>query len=482
MSLRLLLVLAAISTTAPAQAASPDDYVPASEARFSGGVAEPVPAEPWWERLGDPALTEAVETAMDGNLDLERLRAVQRQSEATALQSFSALTPTVSANLSTTIAPTDSLGFGFIPPGGTGGGDPDRPKEYYNGTATLDAQWGLDVFGRNGATWRAAQRDVSASRDELDNLAGSTAQLVANAYLDVVAAKERVSVIERQIATNAELLEVLELRYERGDATSLDVLQQRQSLATSQSQLPTARLVAETTSQRLAVLLGRSPIAPPETSGTLPDLSGEPIVGTPAELVDNRPDLRAEAARLKGTRDRRWAAHASLLPTISATARAGNQFIDLGELNDQFFWNVGFSASVPIFGGGRNLGAIKQAHAAHDAQAATFHASVLTAQQQVEGALSQERLQRESVDALRAQLQAAREASETARAQYLEGLAPFINVQNALAREQAAELTLLQGRRDLVSARIALHTALGGPWTRELGTHTSTSSESEAPR
>ena len=52
----------------------------------------------------------------------------------------------------------------------------------------------------------------------------------------------------------------------------------------------------------------------------------------------------------------------------------------------------------------------------------------------------------------------------------VETLRSFLNVQSAITREQQAELSLLQARRDLVTVRINLHTALGGPWTRSLGT------------
>lgn len=477
----LLGVVLALSATSPARAATPDALAPDASLRFSGGRAEPVPDTPWWERFGDPDLTRTVQAALAGNLDLERLRAVQRQVQAGALQSFSGIAPSISANSQISLAPTDSLGFGFVPPGASGGGQ-EQPKSYYNGNATLDGQWNLDVFGRNGASWRAAQRDIVASEGDLDGLAGQTAVLVANAYYDAVTAKERVTVLQAQIRTNEELLEVIELRYERGDATSLDVLQQRQTLASAQAQLPGARLLAETTAQRLAVLLGRPPMQPPSTAAALPDLSPQAIVGTPAELVDNRPDLRAEAARLQGTRDRRWAAYAATLPTIGVSGRLGYQYIDITEFTDQTFWNVSANVSIPLFSGGRNLGAVRQARAAHDVQSAAFEAAVLTAMQEVEGALSQERLQREAVAAQEAQLAAATSAAETARSQYLEGLAPFVNVQSAITRQQQAELTLLQARRDLVSARISLHNAVGGPWTRALGvTPSSVSSVSTNP-
>lgn len=460
-----LLALATLVT--PAVAATPDDLAPSAEARFSAGSSDAVPAAPWWRELGDEPLSAAVDAALAANLDLERLRAMLRQIEAARLQSLSALSPTVTGNARAQVAPLDSLGFGFGLPL-----DPTAPKTYSQGSATLDAQWQVDLFGRNTAGFRASQRDANATEADLDDLSENIASLVANAYLDVVTARERVALVERQLQTNAELLEVLELRYERGDATSLDVLQQRQQLATTRAQLPSSRLLLQTTEQRLAVLLGRSPTDVVPTSETLPEVVGEPKVGTPRDLVENRPDLRGAAERLDASRDRRWAAYATLMPTVGVSAQAGWQFIDRGESTDQTFWNAGASLSVPIFGGGRTWGGVQGARAAHDAQSAAYEGAVLVATQQVEAALAREVQQRATIEALEAQETAARQAFEAARDQYLQGVTPFLNVQSTLGRLQAAELGSLQGRRDMLSARIGLHEALGGPWTQELGTST----------
>jgi multidrug efflux system outer membrane protein len=460
-------MLAVSMLAAPSVAATPDDLAPSAEARFSAGVADPLPAAPWWQQLGDPQLAQAVDRALEGNLDLTRLRATLRQIEAVRLQAVSVLSPTVSANARTSLAPIESLGFGFGLPS-----DPTAPKTYTQGSATLDAQWQLDLFGRNTANFRASQRDAGATEADLDDLSESVASFAAHAYLDVVTARERVALVERQVQTNAELLEVLELRYQRGDATSLDVLQQRQQLASSRAQLPSARLVLQTTEQRLAVLLGRTPTEVVPTAAALPALGAEPVVGTPRDLVDNRPDLRSSAERLDATRDRRWAAYAGFMPTVGLAATAGWQFIDRGDFTDQTYWNAGASVSVPIFGGGRSWGAVQGARAAHDAQSAAHEGLLLLAIQQVEAALARETQQRLTIRALDEQEVAARLAFEAARDQYLRGVTPFINVQSTLGRLQLAELGSLQGRRDLLSARIALHEALGGPWTQDLGTST----------
>lgn len=448
-------------TIAPA-VASPADRLTSAE--FSSGDRDPVPSEPWWSRMGDPALSAYVGEALRANPDLRRSRALVRQSEGGRLQAASGLSPALNASARTTVAPLESLGFGFGLPL-----DPTAPKTYAQGGASLDASWQVDPFGGSVATFRAASQDLQASRAELDGAGSSMASLVAEAYFDVVVARERVDLVQDQITSNDELLQVLSLRYERGDASSLDVLQQRQQLATLRAQLPTAHLLAESAAQRLAVLLGRMPTALPDTAERLPDLNDQPAVGRPADLVAHRPDLRAASARLRGARDRRWSATTALLPTVGVQGTAGWQFIDRGEFIDQLYWNAGGTFSVPLFNGGRNLGALQQARASHDVQSAAFEASLLQAVQQVEAALARERRQLEVVQALREQVVAAEQAAQAAREQYLVGLTPYVSVQTAVGRLLSAQLSLLQGRRDRLSARVALYEALGGPWTSSLG-------------
>jgi NodT family efflux transporter outer membrane factor (OMF) lipoprotein len=467
MSRRLLALALGLSLATPAIADPVEALAPPDDARFTGGRADPVPATPWWEQLGDDRLTEVVRIALARNPDLRRSRAAVTQAEGSALSAAAGFLPAVSASARTTVAPTDSLGFQF------GGlpqqpGAPEPPSTYSQGSATLDADWNLDVFGSGVASWQAATRESEAARQDLAEAGVGTVEQVVGAYLDVATARERLAIVDAQIGRNEELLEVLDLRYQRGDSTSLDVLQQRQQLATTQAQRPSADLLLRTSEQRLAVLMGELPLDRVPTADTLPGVPGEPAVGTPADLVRHRPDLRAAEARLRSARDRRWAATTSLLPTVGVSATAGWQYFDLAEFSDQTYWNAGANITVPLFNGGRTLGQIRQARGVVEAQEAAYRGTVLRAVQDVEAALAQEAAQAEAVAAYQAQLDAADAAYQAARRQYLDGLTTWLNVQSTLGTRQSAELQLLQGRRDLWSARISLHQALGGSWTTDL--------------
>ena len=70
--------------------------------------------------------------------------------------------------------------------------------------------------------------------------------------------------------------------------------------------------------------------------------------------------------------------------------------------------------------------------------------------------------------ATRARLEAARLAYEDARERYVAGLLDLTTVLTTLTAWQSADLAVLQSQRTRIGARIQLHDALGGPWTRTL--------------
>lgn len=448
-----------------------DDLLPEDGARFSRGAPDPVAQTPWWQGLGDPELGRVVTQALGGNDDLEAAWARVDQSRAVARQTASPLLPSLSANGSYTATPADVQWFSF-------GGSPPQPPPSPTAVVadpvislrgTLDARWLIDLWGKDQLAWRAARYDRLATQGDTQAAALSVSVAVGEAWYDHALAAERLRVVRDQVQTNRDLLEVVELRY-GADATGLDVLQQRQQLASTEALLPAAEAGADLTRQRLAVLLGEDPSTWTTEAGALPAVGEAPAVGTPADLVEHRPDLRAATARAEGARRRKMSAQRTLLPQLTATGQWGRQSTTTweDEPQDGPVASYGVSVSVPLFQGGRTWSGVQAATAGERAAMASWEQSFRLAVADVEGSLRTDEQARDALAAQERQLEAATLAFDEARLQYLEGTYPFLNVQSALVARQVAELSVLQARRDRVGARIQLHEAVGGPWTASL--------------
>lgn len=418
---------------------------------------------PWWESFGDPGLTRLMGEALRSNRDL---RAGYQRAQATAAagrQSFSAVLPTLSFDANAQLAPSAARGFQF---GGLSvPGQPEPPKTYWTGSAAFVAGWEPDIFLKNAENIRASIHDSAAAEGDRDAQTLAFATQVAQSYFDLVTARMQVEIIQRQIeATNA-LLEIVELRYQTGDATAVDLLQQRQQAASSRAQLPLAQVQVTTLEQQLAVALALPPATFVEgVAERLPELPDRPDAGVPADLILNRPDLKAAEARLDASTARKNAAIRQLLPTLRLQGQVGWQAFNQTELLTQSFWTAGATVSIPLFQGGRNQNGIRSARAGESANVHAYTQLAANAVLQVESALVLENQRRAHFEATSEQEQAARQAWDEARAQYLAGVGNYLALLTSQTTLQVAELAKLESRRQLLSARVQLHDALGGTW------------------
>ena len=426
----------------------------------------PLPTEPWWTRLGDPTLDRAVEAGLAANPDLMAAQARLDAARGAALGAISGLLPGASFDISAAGQPLDVVfrcAVGPIDPAefGSIGQEPaDDGGLCWTGNALLNLRWSLDLFGRTLLGHQAARHDVAAA--EADRAAARLAISggIANAYLDAVAADLQVAILEDQLQSQSDLLEILELRYAQGGASGLDVLQQRQSVASTRASLPTAAAAAERQRRVLAALMGAAEAPPLATD--LPEGSPLPPLGQPADLTDRRPDLQAASARAAAARARHAASVRGLLPTVSVSANTGWSYAQSDEFSSIGTWGLGANLSVPLFNGGATHGAIRQAAGGEVAAVRAWDTALLSAVRDVHNAVILDQRQAERHEAVALQLAAARQAHGEAQDRYLTGIDSFLNVLAAQGSLQGAELSLVSAHRDRLAARVQLWTTLGG--------------------
>jgi outer membrane protein TolC len=185
-------------------------------------------------------------------------------------------------------------------------------------------------------------------------------------------------------------------------------------------------------------------------------------------LLVQRPDIRAALARLHAADFLTGSARAELLPAIRLTGGIGTNTAEIRNLFDDWFVSVAAGLTGPIFEGLRRTAEVERSQAVAEQRLAEYRLTVLTAIQEVEAALIQEIRQREYLEALAEQLEAAQNALREAGERYRKGLNDYLPVLAALERTQALTRQTVIGRRQLLSYRLSLYRALGGTWTRDL--------------
>ncbi len=421
----------------------------------------------WWAAYQDPALTALVDTALAANLNLEEAQGRVEELAAQFRIARAPLFPSVTANGQGNYQNQPAnTGIGGAIGGGQG---PDR-FEFTDYQATLGLSYELDFWGRVRSQRTAALSQYFATAADLQTARLSVISQTISTYAQIASLRRQVRLGERTVGLLEERVAVTEDRYARGLVPSFQLYTVRQSLQAAQADQPDLERRLYEAQSRFATLLGRFA---GEQRALLPDsmtvpLAPEPVpAGLPADLLMQRPDVRGAALRLEATRQEIGVARAEMLPSLSLTGRGGTQSSKLADLVDpgQVFASFAAQLTAPLFQGGRLRATLNAAEARYKQQAARYEQTVLTAFQEVKASLVAYEKQRRRYREVERQVDTARDAFQAQRDRYERG------VGDALALIDA-ERTLVQAQTRLagvglavVNARLALHRALGGPWT-----------------
>lgn len=412
----------------------------------------------YWESFGDKTLNELVSKALDKNFEISAAVARLEQARELGKQGGALLLPTLEARAE---AGRSRTAFRF--------GSVEQTTETNRFVAQGVLSYELDLWGRLRSLKDAAEREVEATYEDLQDLALVISGEVTRTWISLIEQRALVALREQQLTTNQDNLELIELRFEKSEASALDVLQQRQLVRESLSELPQARASVRVLMSQLSVLLGEAPgkqtQAIPRVLPLLPEL---PKSGLPAHLLQSRPDLRALRLRLIAADERVAAAIADRLPSLRLSADIGTQSFEPSGLFREIVGSALASITGPLFDGGRRASIVKERKAIVRERVAQYSQAFLNAIQEVEEAAIRERATRKIGLELAARLALAKETLIQARQRYESGLSDYLPVLTARRSQQALELQSLTTNRELLEQRLRLFLALGGEWTREL--------------
>jgi len=408
----------------------------------------------WWESFESADLNALVDEALTNSPSIQQAWARLAQAEAIAAKAGAARYPSLNYEGKA---------------GTTRNGATGNTVEAYS--IGLTAAYEVDLWGRIKSQTEAAALDREASREQLNTVAISLSSQVALRWTGIVAQRLQTDLIRRQLESNQTSLELIELRFRKSFANALDVYQQRQAVAGTQSRIPLAELREELLHNELAALLGRADFQALEVpAAQLPTLSNLPALGIPADVLANRPDVRQAGLRLQSADWSVSAARADRLPAIRLTASGGYAGVSAADLFDDWIANLAASLAGPIFDGGRRKAEVARTRAVANERLGAYRETVINAMKEVEDALVSEEKQREYIIALDHNLALSRSSYKEAVNRYRNGLIEYLPVLVELVSLQNLERDRVVAQFNLLQYRINLYRALGGSWPNELQT------------
>ncbi len=403
----------------------------------------------WWETFEDPILTAFVEDGLESNFELKGIALRITQANERLRQAGAPLYPSLELE----------AGYGV-----EWDGDRDavsnRDRENSKDVGVL-LQWEVDLLGRLSSARKASGFERAATvQDWLDARLLFSSTLV-EIYFEMKEQRRQLEVLEAQIEINESLLKLTTLRYGQGQSSIVDVLQQREQLDATKARVPESEARIGQLQYEFDALLGIIPgSGSPILDSSLADLPPLPEVGVPIRLLQQRPDLRAAHDRILALDYRVGVAVAEQFPTL----RIGGGINWSGDPSFGDSVSSLFAGLVtPLFSGGELRSEVRLRRANLEEALAYYSDGFLTALAEVESALLLERKLSERLVLVERQLVTARRLLSEARSRFSQGITDYLPVFTSLTIVQNLERDIVSARRNVLSSRVGLHRALGGP-------------------
>ena len=406
----------------------------------------------WWDRFGDPVLTELQSHAENNSPTLEQAVARIDQARATLSSNRAQGMPNVAGTGSYTAA-------GEMVE--TNGGQQAAWSD--GGLYGADASWEIDLFGKVRRNTEAARARIGARVDDWHDARVSLAAEVADYYVQFRGCEQLAQLYRQQAESQGETARLTRINADAGFTAPADAELTDATAASVSSTLTDQLAQCDLLVKSLTSLTGleeaalREMLAP--GSGVLPQPPVLKVNSVPAELLRQRPDIASSERELAAASAEIGAATADLYPsfTLGGSISAG--------VTTQ--WSFGPSISLPLFDGGRARAGVNSANATYDLQLGTYREVVRAAVLEVEQALVR-------LDSARARDADAARAAQGYQANFLAierlreaGSTSMIERESARRNALDAERTLLDLRMTQIRYWIALYKALGGGWEPE---------------
>lgn len=413
----------------------------------------------WWCNFGDSTLDVIIARALVNNKTLGIAATRIEEARAKRLGAFSTLMPQINLNAD---AQRGNQGFFTL----------DKPLAYED--VTLQANWELDLFGKNQARLAATIALVQNEEILRQGVIVSLLAEVARSYFDYRNYQQQLAISNENLATQKRTLELTLAQFQEAYASDFDVQRASAQVASTESRIPTLQIALETTRNHLDVLLGSTPGENDDLfliQEPLKPLDPQIIIAAPATVLGTRPDVRAAERCFAASISTFDAAKREWFPTISLAAFFGFQALQGIPNSSQSVlqpfirtWNVAGTLTQPLINFGRIEADIESAGARQKQAYLEYQETVLEALENMEDALANYLYETLRNISLTNAANHNQKALEQANRQYTNGYTNLLDVlivqRNTLDAESVAAESSYKLRKDLVN----IYTAAGGGW------------------
>ena len=330
------------------------------------------------------------------------------------------------------------------------------------------ANWEVDIWHKLRNAKKAAVSRYLASVEGRNFMVTNLIAEIANSYFELLALDNQLAIVRQNIDIQTNALGVVRLQKQAGKTNELAVRRfEAEVLKTQSLQYDIQQKIVET-ENRINFLVGRYPqpiVRNAEAFNTLAPANAQ--AGVPAQLLENRPDIKQAELELAAAKLDVSVARANFYPSLGISASAGIRALSPSyfvKTPESFLYSLAGDLAAPLI----NRNAIKatyysanakQLQAVYNYERAVLKAylEVVNQQNRIENLGKSYDLKTRQVQALTESITISNDLFRSARADYMEVL---------LTQREALEskFELIETKMQQLNASVNIYQALGGGW------------------
>lgn len=412
----------------------------------------------WWRLLGNSELNSLIDRALANNQDIKIANLRIAQAKARSDQADADRYPTVTMPLKAMMeAPVNGVGT-------VKRGDDVPSRKVFE--ASIRGDWRPDLWGEKAGLLESADQQVWRAEFQRDDIQRKLVSDITKKYLEHLSLTDRIKVARETEKVLSDMLASVEARMQKGDATAIDVQQQRAAVYAVKATIPVLEQQRTAALNAIAQLAGTFPGQLQLKGGSSLDALAYPTVtpGTPSSLLFRRPDIRAVESRMLAAGADISVARARILPPLDLSAQLGYSSLHLAQLlqPQNLMWNLVANLVGTIFDKGKRDKEVEFSKAVHEEMVETYIRSIYLAVREVEDALNASQMTEKSVKSQLESTAAAREAYMFSNEAYNAGAIDYLTLLDTERTYHRNLDELHRMRMEHYKAMVDLFQALGG--------------------
>lgn len=407
----------------------------------------------WWTGFNDATLNSLLDICIANNYDLaqaayrvDAAKALMRKAEGGYYPSLN-LTAAYDYNQNVTTAGTSRIG-----------------------SVGADMSWEIDIIGAVRGRAKSQKYNFQATQEEYNAVMTSLIAKVVSSYINLRTAQVRLDVVKSNLYIQEQTKNITEARFNTGLASALDVAQAKSIYYATAAKVPELESLVSESLNALGVLSGRIPWQLDaelnlSANSNIPHNSEKMVpVSVPAEVLRQRPDVRAAEKSIDAAASLVGATVADWLPKFYVTGKIGVASEDFKNIfqEDKMYWQVAPAIKWNIFSGTALSGQIQEAKANTEIAVNSYNNVVLNALQEVDNSMTVYKHSINEEEAYRIAYEQAELTFNLAIDLYKKGLIEFQNVLDAQRNLLSYNEAKVVAEANVSLSLVQLYQALGG--------------------